>query len=201
MQIPSRYFSSSMSVIYILEWWKKYTLLLRYREDRHRQTFTTCDRKSTCDRTNRHQTSHPRVTMCLNRLLTMCSSYTDIDLSNSRIIYLFLASYPVQSTAGGRSTCSTVSWIHPYRIAAHAFANFFPYDFYRKYNTESIKSKRYSIALSFTHFSCHVSRYRRLHHCGDIRLYVPSAQQTRISLFNLALQTFSTSIHKNKSRK
>ena len=94
-----------------------------------------------------------------------------------------------------------MSWIHPYRIAAHAFPNFIPYDFYRKYNPESIKSKRYSIALSLTHFSCHVSRYRRLHHCGDIRLYVQSAQQTRISLFNLHLQTFSTSIHKNKTRK
>ena len=131
----------------------------------------------------------------------MCSSYTDINLSNSRIIFLFLASYPVQSTAGGRLAFSTVSWIHPYRIAAYAFLNFIPYNFYRKYNTEWIKTKRYSIALSFTHFSCHVSRYHRLHHCGDIRLYVPSAQQTRISLFNLHLQTFSTSIHKNKTRK
>ena len=82
----------------------------------------------------------------------MCSSYTDINLSNSRIIYLFLASYPVQSTTGGRSAFSTVTRIHPYRIAAHAFVNFIPFDFYRKYNTESIKSKSYSIALSFTHF-------------------------------------------------
>ena len=82
----------------------------------------------------------------------MCSSYADINLSNSKTIYLFLASYPVQSTARGRLAFSNVSWIHPYRIAAHAFANFIPYDFYRKYNTESTKSKRYSIALSFTHF-------------------------------------------------
>ena len=81
----------------------------------------------------------------------MCSSYADINRSNSRTIYLFSASYPVQSTAGGRSAFSTVSCIHPYRIAAHAFANFIPYDFYRKYNTESTKGKRYSIALSFTH--------------------------------------------------
>ena len=141
-----------MLVICILEWWKKYTVFLRYRGDQHRQTFTTCDREWPCDRTNRHQTSHPRVIICLYRLLTMCSSYTDINLSNSRIIYLFLASYPVQSTAGGRSAFSTVTRIHPYRIAAHAFVNFIPFDFYRKYNTESIKSKSYSIALSFTHF-------------------------------------------------